>query len=182
MNRRDPLIAFDSNVLTFFLDANRGAYEVRPDDPFTEQRIAAFRLFLYCKVVIVPAVTTEAQAIRDAGKQEEHLRLIATNFVEFNPDDCQERAIERRAVELLPHHPRGAEDCRILAEVEQDGGPPVLVTFDNAFRRDLAAHTRVLLQSPVECWTGLSIPRGTPSMWVPGRGHSLEDETWWRWE
>jgi hypothetical protein len=178
----ERLVAFDSHILTFFLDANRGAFRLAPDERLANERIAAFRLFLYCRPVIVPSVTDEATAISVAAKQEEQLRFIANNFMEFVPDDTQEWAIEARVAELLPHHPNGEPDCRVLAEVEVDGGVPVLVTFDCAFRRDLAPHTQIRLQSPAECWASLNVPRGTPPEWVPGNGHPLEHETWWRWE
>jgi hypothetical protein len=36
-------LAFDSNVLTFFLDANRGDYQLSPHDSLRDQRVAAFR-------------------------------------------------------------------------------------------------------------------------------------------
>jgi hypothetical protein len=177
----ERLVAFDSNVLTFFLDANRGAYR-DGSSALTDQRIAAYRLFLYCKPLIVPSVAREAEVIRQAGRREEHLRLIAAQFGEFLPDELQKRSIERRAAELLPHHLKGADDCRILAEVEEDGDVPVLVTFDRRFKTDLASHTKVLIETPVECWLRLNIARGTPPQWVPARGHPLADATWWRWE
>ena len=58
----DRLIAFDSNILTYFLDANRGHYCLTPGDPLEQQRIAAMRLFLYCRPVIVPTVKAERTA------------------------------------------------------------------------------------------------------------------------
>ncbi len=178
----ERFVAFDSHILTFFLDANRGAFRLAPDEPLANERIAAFRLFLYCRPVIVPSVTDEAAAISLAAKQEEQLRFIANNFVEPVPEDTLDWAIEARLPELLRHHPTGEKECRILAEVEVVGGVPVLVTFDHAFRRDLAPQTRIRLQSPTECWASLKIPRGTPPQWTPGEGHPLERETWWRWE
>jgi hypothetical protein len=140
------LVGFDSNLLPFFLDANRGEYQPHVGDSVGEQQIAAFRLFLYCKPVIVPAVTPEAEAIRDAAKRDEHLRFVSINFIEFLPDEYQEHAIDRRVTELLPLHVRGKKDCRILAEVEAHfalGGTPVLVTFDSRFRKELAPHTKI---------------------------------------
>jgi hypothetical protein len=175
-----PIVAFDSNVLTFFLDANRGEYQ-RDSVVLTEERVAAFRLFLYCKPVIVPSVTREAEGIREEARRGEHLGFVASQFGELNPDDEQERRIERRAAELLLHHPKGPDDCRILAEVEEDGDVPVLVTFDRRFQKDLAPHTRIQIQTPVECWSSLNIPRGTPPQWGPAPGHPLSAETWWRW-
>ena len=124
-------VAFDSNVLTYFLDGNRGNYRLAPDDPLADQRIAAVRLFLYCAPFIVPTVRDESSSILDPIKLDEHMSFIDTNFGEFIPDDDQEESIGRRTSQLLPHHPRGPNDCRIVAEVEEDGGLPVLVTFDD---------------------------------------------------
>lgn len=180
----DRLVAFDSNVLTFFLDANRGKLQPQLGSPVGDQQIAAFRLFLYCKPVIVPAVTQEAEAIRDAAKRDEHLRFVYGNFIEFIPDEQQERAIDRRVTELLPFHARGEKDCRILAEVEADfalGGPAVLVTFDSGFRKDLAPHTNVRVESPTDCWASFNFPRGTTPAWRPLSPHPLADADWWKW-
>lgn len=97
-------VAFDSNVLTFFLDANRGQYEVTAQDPLREERIAAFRLFLYCRPFIVRTVTAEAERIKNDPKLKEHMEFIWYSFAECVPDDDQIAAIERRASELEPFH------------------------------------------------------------------------------
>jgi predicted nucleic acid-binding protein len=178
----DRSVAFDSNILTYFLDGNRGDYSLAPDDPLRDQRVAAVRLFLFCKPVIVPTVRAEASRIVNPTKAEEHMRFIENQFAEFNPDEQQAASIERRADELLRHHPKGTNDCRILAEVEEDGGIPVLVTWDKDFRGHLASRTCIRLEAPVECWEGFNIPRGSPLVWTPAPGHPLANETWWRWQ
>jgi hypothetical protein len=114
-------LAFDSNVLTFFLDANRGEYELSAQDPLREERITAYRLFLHCRPFIVRTVTAEAERIKNDAKLKEHMSFIWNQFAECVPDDAQIAAIERRASELEPHHPGGLNDCRIVAEVENCG-------------------------------------------------------------
>jgi hypothetical protein len=169
------IVALDSNALTYFLDGNRGTYRLSPDDPIADQRVAAVRLFLYCKTVIVPTVTAEALRIGDEEKRQEHLSFINNQFAEFVPDGRQMESIERRTKELLPHHRNGENDCRILAEVEEDGDIPVLATWDKGFRTDLARHTRIRLESPVACWDNFKIPRGTPSHWTPYGDHLTQN-------
>ncbi len=44
-------VGFDSNVLTYFLDGNRGSFAFAPNDPLAPQRVAAVRLFLYLLAV-----------------------------------------------------------------------------------------------------------------------------------
>jgi hypothetical protein len=73
-------VAFDSNVLTYFLDGNRGNYRLAPDDPLADQRIAAVRLFLYCAPFIVPTVRDESSSILDPIKLDEHMSFIDTNL------------------------------------------------------------------------------------------------------
>ena len=177
----DRIIAFDSNVLAYFLDGNRGSYAMSATDPLADQRIAAVRLFLYGTTFIPPTVRTEAEAILNPQKYEEHIRFINYTFAEIVPDGPQVRWIENRTQELLPHHTTGLNDCRIVAEVEQDGAIPVLVTFDGGLKRDLEPHACIRIQTPVECCAGFDIPRGTRSKWVPAPGHPLANETWWRW-
>jgi hypothetical protein len=175
-------VAFDSNVLTYFLDGNRGNYRLAPEDPIADQRVAAVRLFLYCTPFIVPTVRQEAESILDPLKLEEHVRFIDGSFGELIPDDAQETSIGRRAAELLLHHPKGPGDCRIVAEVEVDEDIPVLVTFDARLKKDLAPHVGIRIESPTECWASFNIPRGTPPKWSPAAGHPLANENWWRWE
>lgn len=183
MNRYDDrIVAFDSSALTYFLDGNRGSYRLALDDAISEQRIAAVRLFMYCKAMIMPTVKAEALRIGDAAKRDEHIRFIDFQFGEFIPDEGQKESILRRTNELLPHHPDGENDCRILAEVEEDGGIPVLVTWDKRFRSDLAKHTKIQVTSPLGCWDSYRIPRGTPPKWAPYGDHPLAKEHWWRWE
>jgi hypothetical protein len=178
----DRLVAFDSNILTYFLDGNKGNYSLTCNDSLAPQRIAAVRLFVYGKPVIVPTVKAEASCILNPAKCEEHIRFIDCQFAEFVPDDRQQASIKRRADELLPHHPTGLDDCLILAEVEHDGDIPVLVTWDKQFRGHLAPHTCIRLESPVKCWEAFDIPLGTPPVWTPAACHPLANETWWRWE
>jgi hypothetical protein len=68
----DRPIALDSNVLTYFLDVNRGSYAMSANDPMAGQRIAAVRLFLYGTTFIPPTVRTEAENILDPEKLELH--------------------------------------------------------------------------------------------------------------
>ena len=56
----DRIVAFDFNVLTYFLDGNNGNYRLTPDDPIAAQRVAAVRLFLHARPCIVPTVKVEA--------------------------------------------------------------------------------------------------------------------------
>jgi hypothetical protein len=181
-DHNERFVAFDSNALTYFLDGNRGQYTPVPGDPFWDQRVAAVRLFLYCKAVIMPTVRAEAERISNPAKLDEHMRFINYSFGEFIPDERQKNSIERRAQELSPHHPKGLNDCRIVAEVEADGDVPVIATWDGGFKKDLAAHTTIRIWTPVECWHSFSFPQGMPPIWTPAPGHPLANETWWRWE
>lgn len=175
-------LAFDSNVLTYFLDGNRGDYTRPNDRALGEQIVAAVRMFFYCRPFIAPTVRAEALRIGSQAKRDEHIAFIDSVFPEIVPDHYQEQMIEQRAVELQQHHPqRDLDDCRVVAEVEQDGGIPVLVTYD-ARLLSLAPHVRVKIERPTEYWTSLGIPRGTPPIWSPAAGHPLHAETWWRWE
>jgi len=69
-------VAFDSNVLTYFLDGNRGVYSTSPVDAVAEQRIAAVRLFFYSTPVIPPTVRSEARSIRHHERHREHIAFI----------------------------------------------------------------------------------------------------------
>ena len=117
----DRIIAFDSNVLTYFLDANRGNYALTPNDPLAPQRVAAMRLFLYCRPFIMPTVKAEAERIRNPEKLEEHMRSIGLSFGEFVPDERQEASIKRRAGELQHQH-HSAHARAVMRRARVHGG------------------------------------------------------------
>ncbi len=100
----------------------------------------------------MPTVKQEAAEVLNPDKLEEHMRFIGSGFGEVNPDHDQRLQIERRAEALRQHH-KGLNDCRIGAELEWDGGIPVLITFDGDLQRDLRSHTRIRIETPEECWT-----------------------------
>jgi hypothetical protein len=177
----DP-IAFDSNVLTYFLEGNNGQYSLGPNDRIGDQRIAAVRLYMHGQVppFIVRTVRAEALRISNPTRLEEHERFIDCQFGECPTDVLQEASIKLRVAELLLHHSKGESACLILAEVEECE-IPVLVTWDHVFRTHLARHARVRLETPVECWEAFRIPPGTSPVRWPSADHPLAKETWWRW-
>jgi hypothetical protein len=175
----DTIIAFDSNVLSAFLLANVGKVAQYVGDPLAHERRATYRLFLHCRPFILPSVTVEAGLIPDGVKLEEHLRFIAYSFGEVIPDEHQERLIAGRSAALRKFH-NGALDCQIVAEAEI-GEVPTLVSLDSKLISRLSPHTTVRLRRPTELWSDLALPAGTPPKWVPGSGHPVEHETWWRW-
>lgn len=175
----DIIIGFDSNVLSAFLLANNGRVSLSHGDPLANERLATYRLFLHCRPFILPSVTVEAGLIPDGVKLDEHLRFIAYSFAEVIPDEYQKQLITRRAAELGKFH-TGELDCRIVAEAEV-GGVPIVVSLDSKLISRLSPHTSIRLRRPTELWSDLALPPGTPSKWVPGPGHPLEHERWWRW-
>ena len=175
----DTIIGFDSNVLSAFLLANNGQVARDRGDPLAQERMATYRLFLHGNPCILPSVTAEAGLIPDGMKLEEHLRFIAYSFNEMIPDDDQAQLIAKR-VEALNKFHNGEMDCRIVAEAEV-GDVPTLVSLDATLISRLSPHTNVRLRRPTELWTELALPPGAPPKWVPGNGHPLEHETWWRW-
>ncbi len=175
----DTIIGFDSNVLSAFLLANNGKVTQCEGDPLAQERLATYRLFLHCRPFILPSVTVEAGLIPDGVKLEEHLRFIAYSFAEVIPDEYQEQLIAGRAAELRKWH-NGELDCRIVAEAEI-GDVPTVVSLDSKLISRLSPHTSVRLRRPSELWSDLALPHGTRPQWVPGSGHPLEHETWWRW-
>lgn len=173
-------IAFDSNVLTYFLDGNRGDYSMRAGDPLAEQRIAAVRLYMYAQPYIVPTVRAEAARILDVPKLDEHRRFIDFNFGEIWLHDWQQKRTDQRATELQAYH-GDADDCRIVAEIEEHGHIWVLVTCDLRLQERLSPHARIRIETPTQCWSSFAIASGTMPPRSPAPGHPLATETWWRW-
>jgi hypothetical protein len=88
-------LAFDSHVLTYFLDGNDGNYS-KATDSLADERVAAVRLFFHCRPFIAPIVRVEALDIPDPIKREKHIRSIDGSFEEIVPDDQQIVNIGRR--------------------------------------------------------------------------------------
>lgn len=176
-------IAFDSNVLTYFLEANSAGYDpsADPDQTLARERVSAYRLFLYAdRAFVVPTVEREAKRIRDAFRRDEHLRFIWYHFMEILESSLDAAFVTKRMTELCAYHADG-DDCRALAEAEA-GRVDVLVTFDKTLKKRLQPRTNARLKSPAECWVDLDVPRGTPPRFTPADGHPLQHATWWRWE
>ena len=92
----ETVIGFDSNVLTAFLLANNGNLSAHDEDPLAVQRLATYRLFLYCSPCILPSVTVEAGLIPEGIKLQEHLRFIAQTFWQVILDQNQTQLVEQR--------------------------------------------------------------------------------------
>jgi len=106
-------------VLTAFLLANNGKLSEHDGDLLAVERLATYRLFLYCSPSILPSVTVEAGLIPEGVKLEEHLRFIAYTFWQVILDQHQKELVEQRAEELKQYH-SGALDCRIVAEPKSE--------------------------------------------------------------
>ncbi len=170
---RTLLVAFDSNVLTAFINANSKAVPSVGDD------LGAFRLFMYAPTLtILPTVTEEADRIPKDDKRQEHLKWIWYHFPEAQLSGETKR-IGDRTQELLAHHPeKDADDCRIVAEAEA-AGVDVLATIDKRIKRR-QPHTRVRLLTPAATLENLGIVCGANPEREPADGHPLARATWWR--
>ena len=179
-------VAFDSNVITYFLDANQTGYDpnVDPDASLAEQRVAAFRLFLYCKTdpVVLPTIGKEVESIRDAQRRREHTRWTHYHWHEVLANSLNADRVNARAQELSDWHSgvSNANDCRIIAEGEQTH-VVAFVTFDASLIRNLRDHASMFIGTPTECWQRATVPHGTSPSMVLEPEHPLFKATWWRW-
>ena len=167
------LVAFDSNVLTAFLDSNGTT------DAASGEALASFRLFLYAQdLTILPTVTAEAWRIPSEAKREEHLRWVWYSFPEAQLDHLSAQ-VTARAEQLVPLHPeRDIDDCRIVAEAEHER-VDVLATIDRRIKR-LQPHTSVRLLTPTAALDFLGVTPGVPPCRQPATGHPLHGANWWR--
>lgn len=167
------LLAFDSNVLTSFLNANSSSVAPVGED------LASFRLFLYAETItILPTVTVEAERIPKKDKRQEHLKWVWYHFPEARLGEQKERILAR-AQQLLPHHPeRDLDDCRIVAEAEA-AKAEVLATIDRKIKH-LQPYTAVLLLKPSGAFDHLPVSAGARPYRELGTGHPHASATWWR--
>ena len=177
-------VAFDSNVLTFFLDANQAGYDPDADldRVLAPQRRAALRLWMYCdNPIVVPTVWRECEVIPDELTQRGHFTWMAYHLEEVREEKLDSKKVDTRAKQLEDLHP-GKNDCRIVAECEDAAARvDTLVTFDSRLIGNLEAATAIKLATPDECWEEAGIPRGTRPQVRLEPVHPLFDATWLRW-
>src|SRR5437867_12011861 len=126
-------VAFDSNVVTYFLDANRDDYDpaLDPDPALRVQRVAAFRLWIYTdNPAVVPTVQQEVVAIRQPDAHREHFNWTFYHLHEVLPTWLDGDRLDARTTELSAFH-SGAADCRIVAECEQVRDVDAFATVDS---------------------------------------------------
>jgi hypothetical protein len=179
-------IAFDSHVITYFLQANQDGYDPESDldAVLAAQRVATFRLFLYCEEepIVLPTVAKEVEIIPDAAIRQEHIVWTHYHWHEVLPDSLDAERLNARAQDLSKRHSgvKNANDCRIIAECEQSQ-VDVFVTFDTNIIRHLRDHSGTFIGTPTECWQRAAVPHGTSPHMALEPAHPLFNAGWWRW-
>ena len=175
-------IAFDSNVVTYFVQANQEGYDplTDPDVNLAPQKVAAFQLFLYSPLdpVVLPTVMQEVEAIPAVAIRQAHAIWVQYHWHEYLSSWLNQTMLETRAATLAAKH-SGKRDCLVLAECEQSSAD-TLATFDGDFITHLKPETQVFLDTPVVCWDRLAVPRGAEPHVRLQSQHPLAHATWWR--
>lgn len=180
---RERVVALDSDVWTYLMQANTLGYDPAqdPDKNLAREKSAVFQVFLYVdRIVILPTVKCQVARITDADRRSQH-----QGFGQVHLDEplVDEASVVARARNLNQYHKGGQgeeEDCRIVAEAEL-ANVDVLLSFDTDLRTRLTPHARLPLQAPFEYWKTLAIPRGTKPRREPDRCHPLYTAAWWHW-
>lgn len=178
-------IAFDSNVITYFLRANQDGYDPATDSDaaLAVQRVAAFRLFLYCdNPIVLPTVAEEVESIPNAATRREHLVWTRYHLHEILPTWLNNERLSYRTAELAANHSgiNNVNDCRIVAECEQSPAE-AFATFDPRLINNLRNETKVFVATPDECWRRADVHRGAEPYVHLQPEHPLVNATWWRW-
>jgi hypothetical protein len=177
---REPRIAFDSQAVTYFLRANRGAEFPPRDAVLTDldrQHLATIRLAFAYYPVVVPTAEAECLAIPQEERAHEHWKFLCSFFLQAN--NLEGTDVEGWVARCRKRHkgPRNEKDCRVTAESLCEG-IDVLVTNDPRMRRALTPVVApMVLLSPVEAWERFKRER----VREPAPGHPLADADWWRW-
>jgi hypothetical protein len=174
-----PRIAFDSQVITYFLRANAGE-EFPPgigvETDLDREHLATIRLAFAHHVFVLPTTRVECRAISDDKRREEHERFFCSFFSEIQKDDIDQSQVDADVARLKEHH-RGVADCQLVAEAIA-ARMNALVTNDRRLRAHLTGRVgSLLLLSPVEGWAAFQ----REAVRQPAPGHPLADPRWWRW-
>ena len=153
-------LAVDSDTLRYFRHANQKGYDPA-DEPehLAQQRVAAFRLYVYGPVpIIVPTVLIQAERHPEPAIKHELVVWIGFHLDEVEAEHIDATKRDERVAELQLLHagPGNLEDCRIVAECEQRR-IEVLASNDKGLRR--LSTKELFIGRPVACWERLQIPR-----------------------
>jgi predicted nucleic acid-binding protein len=171
-------VALDSQCMSYLIDAMEGVEE--PTCNVGDQKKALIRIWLYTPVLFHVSETVRAECAQIQDEQRRALHADYAITLLWDPPVRHQDAVDRGTLELLRSHP-GESDCRVLAEAEEHSFD-ALLTFDHDFWTRLASKALVVpLQTPIQFWGGLGIPRGTRPTKLPHRTNPLSHENWWRW-
>jgi hypothetical protein len=175
------IAAVDAMIVDYLAQAMDGGCRSPVEDSGSlgTERLAAFRLFLWSDMAVLPTALKQLAEIKDLAWCRRLERLLLFQLPEAQIPDSAQWAIDVRASVLAQHHSCPA-DCRIVAEAESIGAA-ALLTFDHKLRKHLIPHATLPLVTPSEYWATLAIPRGEASRWVPEGSNPLSRETWWHW-
>jgi hypothetical protein len=175
-------IAFDSQVLSYFRQANQPGYDPEHDqDAHAKHKVAAFCLWMYAgNPVVVPTAFRECNAIPDEPSRREHFNWNAYHFSEVLASWLDEKRVESRAAELGAFH-SGANDCRIVAECEEPGAAvDALAAFDRKLLKRLTGRSRIPILTPLQCLLRAGVAEdSTPKVNLHAE-HPHAGATWWR--
>jgi hypothetical protein len=188
--KRTMRIAFDTQVVSYFLSANQDGYDPSSDDrALAREKVAAFCLWMYVgNPVVVPTVFRECEQIpRDRPEAErknrEHFNWNAYHFCEVLSSWLDPKRVDARAAELNGFHPepKNLNDCRIVAECEEPGARvDALAVFDRTFLKNLSGMTRITVATPYDCLLKARVTEETEAKVLLKPEHPLSGATWWR--
>lgn len=174
-------VTFDSQVFTYLVEANSGAYDPATDrdHAVAQERVAALRIFLYHDMIIIPpTVVREFTGISNPDRRKEHELFAHVHLIE--PDHLDPAKVDALASYYYGIHP-SMNDCRILAEAELLR-IDFLLTYDADLLKSLGRRPGYpVLATPSWFWRFLKIPRGASPKWTPHSTHPLFGTVWWRW-
>ena len=171
-------VGLDSQCLSYLLDA---IYDVgEPTDALALEKKALIRSWFYEveTFFVTETVMSEVAKIRVPERRSIHESFVLALFHDFSVRNAE--TVTNRALLFKSTHPE-PNDCRILAEAE-DQELKVLLTYDGNFQRRLSAVSpMVRLMTPYSYWESLGLPKGAQPKIGPHDTNPLSIQTWWRW-
>ncbi len=169
-------------ILTYLAEAMAGDYQPDrdADSALRNERVAAFRLFLWHRLGVGETAVKQSQRTLSSEWLERLDRLVMIHLSEYRVSDARSAGMNSRVQELVCYH-SDPEDCRLVAEAEALG-VDCLVTFDSRLMKRLSPRTGVHLCGAAVYWIELGIPRGTPPTIVPAWTNPIRNRNWWHWD
>jgi len=176
--KADSPTVFDSNCVTYLLDALVHASRPGAVDKLATQKLALVRVLFYGPHLLAytDTVRAEVASISDTLRRDRHLNALDVHFRELSILDPSRAESERSR---LTGAGINSKDARWMGEALAHDAP-LIVTWDRGLLGQARRAGESRVQSPATAYATLGIGVDSPLRTRPVAANPLSGQSWWR--